>query len=370
MALFSRGKKSSEPSQAAASAAEVAEEHVEADALSTESAEAGLAADIAVPSVNISVGSFQGLGSPAGVLNPTPAAPTAQAAANAPSAPPAAADVELPRSPANPPENTQSVEGYADNVLLRETLARVDGEASGVHLVGVLRNMLQGPLYVRVPANSQDAIKAGQPVPVGVARNEAGESYLLTFSSAKALFDSIRLLPEPESAAGMAQPAFTVLKQVVDGEYSGVVIDNDSSPHRAVFPKELITRALAEGDPLFKIKTLLTQQRTPEGIAQVALALTETPVWVAIGQVEGGSGIAEAALSNGKRYVQVFSHPIEVAAMGRSEQPGQLTPAKLRKVLEVADHTDGVLVDPAGPSMLVPRDLLMAAFERAGVEAE
>lgn len=362
MALFSRGKKSNEPSNDAVDAVEEGVEQadaaVEADA--TDAPEAAPA-----PNVNISVGSFQGLGSPAGVLNQTPA-PSQPAAP----AEPVPVELELPRSPANPPENTQTIEGYTDNVLLRETLARVHEEASGVHLVGVLRNMLQGPLYVRVPANSQDAIKAGQPVPVGVARNEAGESYLLVFSSAKALFDSIKLLPDPQNAAGMAQPASLVLKQVVDGEYSGVVVDNDSAPHRAVFPKELIARALAEGDPEFRVKTLLTQPRSPEGVAQVALALTQTPIWVAVGQVDGGSGIAEANMSTGKRYVQLFSHPIEVAAMGRGEQPGQLTPAKLRKVLEVADHTDGVLIDPAGPSMIIPRDLLVAAFEKAGVEAE
>lgn len=356
MALFSRGKKTYEPSS---DAPEAVDEVIDA-------AEAGETADAPqqpAPNISISVGSFQGLGAPTGVLG--------GAAAQQPdpeAAPPQ--QLALPLSPPNPPENTPSVEGYVDNVLLRETLARLNEEATGGELVGVLRNMLQGPLYVRVPADSQEAIKQGLPVPVGVARNEAGENYLLVFSSAGALFDSIKLLPEPENAAGMAQPAFTVLGQVVEGEYAGVVVDNDSAPHRAVFPKELIARALSEGDPHFKVKTLLTQTRSAEVAAQVAFALTDTPIWVAVGQVDGGSGIAEANLTNGKRYVQLFSHPIEVAAMGRGEQPAQLTPGKLRRVLEVADHTDGVLIDPAGPSMLVPRELLVAAFDKAGVEAE
>ncbi len=355
MALFSRGKKSDD-----ANVANETVDAVEQVAASVDAAETAAAASepqAPVPNVNVSVSTFQGLGA-------TPASSLGERVQ------PAQTHVELPRSPANPPENTQSMTGYEDNVLLRETLARLTADATGAELVGVLRNALQGLLYVRIPADAKELVEAGKPVPVGVARNENGESFLLVFSSAKALFDSVNALSDPKAAAGMAQPASAVLKQVVDGEYAGIVLDNDSAPHRAVFPRDLITRALSEGEPSFRIKTLLAQPRTPEMVAGVALALTELPTWVAVGKVEGGSGIAEAHLSNGKRYVQIFSHPVEVAAMGRGEQPAPLTPAKLRKVLEVADHTDGLLIDPAGPTFIVPRDLMIAAFNKAGIEAE
>ena len=69
-------------------------------------------------------------------------------------------------------------------------------------------------------------------------------------------------------------------------------------------------------------------------------------------------GIAEARLANGTRLLQVYSHPLEVVAQGRSERAMPFGIEKVAKLL--TDHAElgGILLDPAGPLMTLTRDEL------------
>jgi hypothetical protein len=95
----------------------------------------------------------------------------------------------------------------------------------------------------------------------------------------------------------------------------------------------------------------------------VAEALTRVPVWVAVGKLDDGRpGLAEGRAEDGSRYLEVYSHPVEVAVMGRGDQAAPLTGAQLARALDGDPELSGVIVDPAGPWIRLTRDELAPIF--------
>ncbi len=364
MALFSRRKKSADDvvAPASESAAEVApdvEEQTAADAVETPAEQA--------PAVAISVQAFRGVGAQAGPevsLDEQPSA--APAAPVPPTAPvqPAAPQTEeperrLPLAPALPPEQTETVPGMKDNVLLREALAEIEEGATNDQLLGVMRQALQGHLYIRVNGDARAQIAEGKPLSVAVVR-DGERQFMLAFSSAAAVRDSVQLESDPAATSAVAQPVTSVLQQVVAGEFAGLIVDNASAPHRVVFPTELLQKALEQSDLEMAVKTLLASPREQDSAAKVGEALSTKRMWVAVNDGSGGVpvGIAEAQTPDGKRFLQLFSHPLEVIAMGRGDRPLPFEPEQLAKVLTGHPEMAGVIIDPAGPTMLVEREAL------------
>ncbi|MFC4140612.1 MULTISPECIES: SseB family protein [unclassified Microbacterium] len=365
MALFSRRKKTADPS--------TVEEAAPVPGVPAEEAAAAEPAEEAVPNVGISVQAFRGVGADAG---PEVAAPVDEQAAGpddeAPVAPSAplprreptinVVETEKPRLPlasAMPPEDTHTIEGLKDNVLLREALAEIAEGASNEELLGVMRQSMQGHLYLRVHGDAGQQIGDGQPLSVAVIREDE-KSFLLAFSSGAALRAAVDAEEDPAATSAMAQPVGLIYQQVIDGGFTGIIIDNASAPHRVVFPTELLQQALSQGDPAMAIKGLVSSPRQPDTAARVGEALAKTKVWVAVSDGTTGApvGIAEAHTADGKRFLQVFSHPLEVVALGRDDRPMPFEPEQLAKVLSSHSELDGVIVDSAGPSLAVERDAL------------
>lgn len=361
MALFSRRKKSATDS---------------ADAVDTEAVE-GAAADLDVapadatqetvepaPTVGISVQAFRGVGEQAGPavsLAPNdPQVPIRKSAVSTPQAPVAARAPETPRTlplaPASPPEQTETVPGMKDNVLLREALAQVKPGVTNEQLLGVLRQALQGHLYLRVGGDARAQIQEGKPLAVGVIR-DGERSFMLGYSSAGAVRDSVNKEKEPTATSAIAQPTTAVLEQVVSGGFTGLIIDNASEEHKVVLPTEVLKKALEQADVAMTLKALLAAPRDEQTAARVAEALATTRTWVAVSDGQGGSpvGIAEAQTADGKRFVQLFTHPLEVVVLGRGDRPLPFTPEQLAKVLISNPGLAGVLIDFAGPSIIVER---------------
>ena len=371
MGLFSRRSKQDD-AVTPESAPATAEEAADADRASVSVAEGGAgAADADVPVVNIAVQAFRGLGSPSGpvVDAPTEApepghdlidpvvdeAPVPPAQAQAPSGRP-----PLPLAPADPPEPTESIPGMPDNVLLREALAMLGDDASQAELLGVLRQSLQGNLFLRVSGDAGEQIKEGRPLAVAVV-NDGENSFMLAFSSAAAVRDSVQQGDEdPSETSAVVQPVQAVYQNVIEGPFAGLIIDNASEPHRVVFPSEILQKALEEADPTFAVKTLLATPRAADSEARVAEALTTARLWVAVSDVDGDGqyGVAEAHTPDGARYLQLFSHPLEVIALGRGDQPLPFTAEQIGAVLVQQPEMSGVLVDAAGPAIAVGRDAL------------
>ena len=108
-------------------------------------------------------------------------------------------------------------------------------------------------------------------------------------------------------------------------------------------------------------------ERTPETAAAVTEALTRVPLWVAVGRGEGDRpGIAEARAADGSRLLEVYSHPLEVAAMRRADRAAPLTGAQLGVALRGNTELTGVLVDPGGPWIRLSREDLVPVIALAG----
>lgn len=351
MALFSRRKKTDPTPEVAEAPESAAPEAEEAPA---------------APEVNISVQAFRGVGAQAGpevaleesdAAAPAPA-PVQAAAPAAPASPQPAAERPLPLAPIAPPAQNHTVPGMQDNVLLREALARLDEKPTNEQLLGVLRQALQGHLILRVHGDAQEQLKQGQALSIGILR-DGDRSFLLAFSSAEALRRVLVQDSDPKDSSAVAQPVSAVLHQVIAGDFTGLILDNASAPHRAVFPTEILKKAIDEADPKLAVKGILAvpQESGVEGL--VADALKTTKMWVAAGtQPTGEVGIAEMKSPDGSRFLQLFSHPLEVVALGRGERPLPFTPEQLGKVLKSQSGLSGVLVDPAGPSAVVRREAL------------
>ena len=383
MGLFSRRKKQDDDvtPESAPAAAEVGSD-AETGASAPGSAPASEpSGDAAAPVVNVSVQAFRGLGSPSGPAVAPPAetpeaghdlidpvedeTPIAPAQAQAPSGRP-----PLPLAPVDPPEQTESIPGMPDNALLRDALAQLGDDASQAELLGVLRQSLQGHLFLRVSGDAGEQIKEGKPLAIAVV-NDGESSFMLAFSSAAAVRDSVQQGDEdPAETSAVVQPVQAVYQNVIDGPFAGLIIDNASEPHRVVFPSEILQKALEEADPTFAVKTLLAAPREADSEARVAEALTTARLWVAVSDVDGDGqyGVAEAHTTDGSRYLQLFSHPLEVIALGRGDQPLPFTAEQIGGVLVQQPGMSGVLVDAAGPAIAVSREALAPVIALAPAE--
>lgn len=369
MALFSRRKQSVDD------AVTMADDVTETDATAADDAVTEPAEpEVAAPSIGISVQAFRGVGAAAGPEVAPPDAvpevddtaapsvtPPTIAAPRAPQSAPAAeaidpSDRRLPLGPLLPPEQTETIAGMKDNVLLREALKQIDAGATNEQLLGVMRQALQGHLYIRVNGDARAQISEGKPLSVAVVRDDERQ-FMLAFSSAAAVRDSVQLEPDPAATSAVAQPVTSVLQQVVSGDFAGLIVDNASAPHRVVFPTELLAKTLEQADVDMRVKSILASPREQDSMKKVGEALASTRMWVAVNDGSGGApvGIAEAQTTDGKRFLQLFSHPLEVIALGRGDRPLPFTPEQLAKVLSSHAEMAGVIVDSAGPSMIIDR---------------
>ena len=377
MALFSRRKKSAD--DAVAPAAETEETVAGSDAVNTDhgatEVEQPVEAPVEAPSIGISVQAFRGVGAEAGpevalptsdspsetassAPRPSQSTPTAQPAA--PAQPAVAEARRLPLASPLPPEQTETVAGMKDNVLLREALTEIEAGASNDQLLGVMRQALQGHLYIRVNGDARAQISEGKPLSVAVVRDNDDRQFMLAFSSARAVRDSVQLEADPAATSAVAQPVTSVLQQVVSGDFAGLIVDNASAPHRVVFPTDLLQKTLEQADVDMTVKSILAAPREQDSALKVGEALAVKRMWVAVNEGDGSgqAGIAEAQTTDGRRFLQLFSHPLEVIALGRGDRPLPFEPEQLAKVLSSHSDMSGVIVDSAGPSIIVERDAL------------
>ena len=312
-----------------------------------------------VPQVGISVSTYRGGGAEAGAA-PSDAQPVSTTA-------PDAAAAHTPRAgnaagPAEAPPQTETVPGLRDNVLLAQALGRLDSPATPEQLLDVMRQLLQNHLFLRVKGDARALLGEGRELPLAVARR-GDDAYVLVYSSGTALQTALAADGQADTSA-VGQPALTIMQHVIAGTYAGVIIDGSSAPARAVLPRAVIEAAVNQADPELRIKTALAAPRTPETAATVAAALLDAPLFVAVnetGSAADGSqrfGIAEARTADGRRLIEIYSHPLEVLARGRGDRPMPFPVAQLGASLR--DHPDvsGVIVDAAGPWIALDREAL------------
>lgn len=318
MALFQRGNRDAPQSD---------ETETEVEAVETPVSEAPASDDAAteesVPHVNISVSTY---GKPA--PRPTPPAPP-----------------KAPENPQMPP-----------NELLRSALKDIPARPEPLQLFGVMRQALQGHLYLRVAGNVQELMAAKQPITLAVS-TMGDKRYLLAYTGVDMLRESVAADGDTNTSA-IAQPVMVVFANALQAGHDGVILDPTNEGGRIILPIDLIAKSIQEADPEHTLKTLLSGARTPETPAAVVDALTRVKVWVAGRKLEEGVGMAEARTATGERLLEIYSHPLEVLGTGRNDQPLPLEPAQLGAVLATQTGLDGVVIDPAGPWMGIDRERL------------
>lgn len=314
-------------------------------------------------SVSISVSSFQGLGAIPSAPDAAPAPSTPSAEDPARSTPPSSASVPSRAAapapaapvPAEAPQQTETIPGLRDNVLVRQALAKISAQPQPAEVLEVARQLLQGHLFLRVQGDARTLLSEGKNLPLAIA--SVGEKqYVLAYSGGAALRASVTADGAADTSA-MGQPVLTIIRHVLGGTYAGLIIDHASAPARAVLPRELLAKMVEQVDDALAVKTLLAGERTAETPSAVARALLRRPFWVAVNKAPGSDrlGVAEARMSDGSRVLEVYSHPLEIAARGRGDQPAPMTAEQLALTLSRDAGVGGVVVDPAGPWIRLSR---------------
>ncbi|THE06387.1 hypothetical protein E1I21_12270 [Microbacterium oleivorans] len=266
----------------------------------------------------------------------------------------------LPQVPETAPDRTEGRPGMPDNTLLRTALVDAPEKPDNAAILGVTRQALQGTLYLRILGDAQAQVAAGEPLRLAISiMND--KKFLLAYTGADAVQAGLGSdADENANTSVLGQPSQNVLRNVVDAGYDGIVFDHAGPGRRIVLPTGLISRALDQADPDFTIKNLLAGPRTPETARAVVDALVARGAWIAAGpRPDGqGMGVAEARSAEGTRYLQVFSHPLEVLVLRREDQPMPLTAAQLGEALKSEPELSGFLIDAAGPWIRLEREQL------------
>lgn len=269
-------------------------------------------------------------------------------------------EAQKPATPVAP-----AIAGMPDNALVRHALQALPEKPETSHIMNVMRQALQGHLYLRVQGDAREAIAEGKPLANAVMMI-GDERYMIAYSGGNALQDSVKADGDTKTSA-VGQPVSVIFANALEGPYAGIVLDPATPGARLAIPKALIEKSVEEADPEFTLKGLLAHERSETTLVDVAAALTTVKLWVAGGQsVEGGPmGLAESRSVDGERRLEIFSHPLEVIALGRGDRPLPLAPANLAAALKANPGLAGVVIDPAGPWMQVDRVHLGAVLALA-----
>lgn len=255
------------------------------------------------------------------------------------------------------PAPSQAVAGMPDNVVVQAALQALPEQPQNTDVMNVMRQALQGQLYVRAQGNAQALLAEGKGLSLALTTYN-DKRFLLVFSGGAPM--QISTLAEgAETTSAVGQAAHNIFRTAVDSGYDGVYLDHASPGARLILPIELIKKALDEGAAPFELKTLLVSERGDATPLQVAEILTRVKVWVAGGTDPSGNiGLAEARGADGTRRLEVYSHPLEVIAMGRGDRPLPLLPVQLGQTLASEPGLTGIVLDAAGPWIELDRDAL------------
>lgn len=278
---------------------------------------------------------------------------TVSSAARTPDAPVSVA--AAPAAPADAPGLPAEPDANVDLAQALKALAEGADERAMLH---VLRQSIQGKLLLSTSLDGvSEKDKAAGRVPLGVHRDPEGAVYLLAFTSRMEL-EKTRTAEGP--VTGVSVSAVWALRQA-DGEgYAGIVLNPADGTASAVVPKTLIARLLGDGRNNDLAKDALSQPREADALQRLVEALAAHGGFVA-GRAEVDEdgnrksvGIAETRLGD-RRMLEVFTAPIEIAALGRGDDAYPVTAAELAAALRSDEGITGIIVNPAAPWLDVDR---------------
>jgi len=217
-------------------------------------------------------------------------------------------------------------------------------------------------VFLRVEGDARALIAEGKNLPLQVA-TQGEAQWALVYTGGEALRASV-VADGATGTSALAQPVIAVIQHVLQGPFAGLVLDHFSGPARLMLPRDLLERAVKDTRPDLAIKTLLAAPRTEATAGEIVTAIAEGPVWVAASRPPEGQapGIAEARSADGTRFLELFTHPLEVFALRPGDQPVPVKTAQLAAALRSDEGISGVILDPAGPWIQLSRDDLAPIF--------
>ncbi|MGK9146257.1 SseB family protein [Plantibacter flavus] len=274
---------------------------------------------------------------------------TVSSAARTPEAP-----ISVPAAPVAPASNAEP-DANVDLAQALTALAEGGDERAMLH---VLRQSIQGKLLLSTNLDGVSAEdQAAGRVPLGVHRDPEGAVYLLAFTSHSEL-EKTRTAEGP--VTGVVVSALWALRQAGGEGYAGIVLNPAAGKASVVVPKTLIARLFGDGQNNDLAKEALAQPRDADALEQLVAALAAHGAFVA-GRAEldeegnrKSIGIAETRLGD-RRLLEVFTAPIEIAALGRGDDAYHVTAAELASALRSDEGITGIIVNPAAPWLDVDR---------------
>lgn len=268
------------------------------------------------------------------------------------------APVSVPAAPAPPVAAPAPAAEPGANVDLAQALTALAEGADERAMLHVLRQSIQGKLLL---STSLDGVtpedQAAGRVPLGVHRDPEGAVYLLAFTSRSEL-EKTRTVEGP--VTGVLVDSIWALRQAAGEGYAGIVLNPADGTASAVVPKTLIARLFGDGRNNDVAKEALAQPRDADALEQLVAALAAHGGFVA-GRAEVDEegnrksiGIAETRLGE-RRMLEVFTSPIEIAALGRGDDAYPVTAAELAAALRSDEGITGIIVNPAAPWLDVDR---------------
>jgi hypothetical protein len=262
---------------------------------------------------------------------------------------------------ATAPHDTASSGALVENAGVQTALRAWAESKDARTFAEVVRRAAVGELLLDISASQladpARGFQQGDVLAVGDIVDNAGKRLLLAFTSNE------RAGGRHPELRTLAQPAIAVLRQAI-GDYEGLVIDAGDPGQFIAYAEELRTGLGTDAEAASRLAAAIADP-SPASRADLPALLASAPVYIAVDRqpaTDGGEPTVSVLLvrsSDGTPMSVLGTSPSEVWAWSPgSEARGTALANVARVALE--DGHGGIVVNPAGPSVVIPRGELEA----------
>ncbi|WP_213814824.1 SseB family protein [Glaciihabitans sp. dw_435] len=254
-----------------------------------------------------------------------------------------------------------------DNTEVAEALQRMAEDPSAHSFYDIMRRCATGELLFDITASTLNldggSIQAGSTLALRTHQVDDGREFLLVFTSNAEI---IKANPPGTEIASLAQPALDSLRMGADKPYDGVIFNAAAGPASCIVEAAEIWRGLpAVPGSNEGFKTLLAAPRDEEWSNAALAAFVNAPVvYIPMDHhttdtgEDAGVSVPGARGPDGRAFAVAFTSPAEAWAWSEGSEA---YPTGASNVISVTlDNPDqaGIIINPMGPSLIIPRELL------------
>lgn len=231
---------------------------------------------------------------------------------------------------------------------VREALGTWAERKDAQTFADVLRRAVSGQLLLDVTdswlADPARGLQPGDTLTIASVRDNAGADLLVAFTG----HDELQRMRQAPGRS-LVQPAAAVLAQAAR-DHQGIVVDGRSPGAFIAYAAEIRQHLTEDPDAVAALTEATVSRSLP--FEQYVAALAGAPLFVPV--AAGGSGATPAATGpDGGAYTVVGTSPAEVWAWRPGGEVRRVGLAEVAAAALAAGRA-GVVVNPAGPSVVVP----------------